>query len=84
MMLASATQSRCHQCGAEFYIGYNNSKRVDEYRFPRYCPMCGATKIHTSSGTVFDEQCPCCGKRLKEHSVEGIIDCMQQQGGRQG
>jgi len=85
MIPVSATECTCHQCGAEFYIGRTNPKRLDDCLMPDYCPMCGATKSQSGSVVTtsfkgqdpsravdFDGECAICGRTLKEHSLEGI------------
>ena len=42
MIPASATECGCQQCGAHFYIGRTNPKRLDDYLMPAYCPLCGS------------------------------------------
>jgi hypothetical protein len=44
MIPASAMECNCDQCGAEFYIGRTSPKRFDDYLWPGYCPVCGASK----------------------------------------
>ena len=94
MIPASATECTCHKCGAQFYIGRTNPKRLDDYLMPAYCPLWGSNA--SLSGTTltvtfnqgdasravdFDGACDVCGRTLKEHSIEGIKACARKQRG---
>ena len=46
MKPVSATECTCNHCGAEFYAGHTNPKRVDDYLWPAYCPMCGVRSLN--------------------------------------
>lgn len=48
MKPVSATECTCNHCGAEFYAGHTNPKRVDDYLWPAYCPMCGVRSLSIS------------------------------------
>ena len=88
MIPASAMECNCDQCGAEFYIGRTSPKRFDDYLWPGYCPVCGASKSLTgitvtskfkqadaSRAVDFEDACAICGRTLKEHSIEGVKAC---------